>query len=217
MYFKDRAQAGSLLAEQLAGYRYENCAIIALSSGSVLVAEQIAAELHCILMMLLIENITIPGEDMNFGSITQDGEFTYNGMLSAGEIEEYTGEFHGYLDEKRREAFQNMNQLLGDGGIIDNRFIKDRTVIVVSDGFKTGNSLDVAVNFLKPMRIEKLIVVTPVASIPAVDKMHMLADEIHILDVKENFIDVNHYYDDNNIPSQEETIDKINKIILNWS
>jgi predicted phosphoribosyltransferase len=216
MYFKDRAQAGALLAEQLINYRYENCAVIALSSGSVLVAEQIAAELHCILMMLLIEDINIPGEDMNFGSITQDGDFTYNGMLSAGEIEEYTGEFHGYLDEKRREAFQDMNKLLGEGGIIDNRFIKDRVIIIVSDGFKTGNSLNVAVSFLKPMRIEKLVVVTPVASIPAVDKMHMLADEIHILDVKANFIDVNHYYDDNNIPSQEETIEKINQIILSW-
>jgi hypothetical protein len=44
----------------------------------------------------------------------------------------------------------------------------------------------------------------------------MLADELHILDVKENFMGTNHYYEQNDIPSHEETIAKINQIVLNW-
>ncbi len=217
MYFESRAQAGQLLATQLAEkYRYDNCVVVALSDGAVQVGEQIASALHCILTMLLIEDIPVPGESVSFGGVSQNGGFTYNGMFSAGEIEEYVGEFHGYLEEEKRKAFQKINRLLGDGGIIDNDMLRDHTVILVADGLDNGASLDVAVDFLKPIRIKKLVVATPVASIPAVDKLHMVADELHVLDVKENYMGTNHYYDQNDIPSHEETIAKINQIVLNW-
>jgi putative phosphoribosyl transferase len=217
MYFESRAQAGQLLAEQLVEkYRYENCAVVALSDGAVQVGEQIASALHCILTMLLVEDIQVPGEDMSFGGVSQNGGFTYNGMFSAGEIEEYTGEFHGYLEEQKREAFQRINRLLGEGGILDSDMLRDHTVILVADGLDNGASLDVAVDFLKPIRTNKLVVATPVASVPAVDKMHMVADELHVLDVKENYMGTNHYYERNDVPSHEETIAKINQIILNW-
>ncbi|MDX2776254.1 phosphoribosyltransferase family protein [Streptomyces caniscabiei] len=217
MYFENRAQAGQLLAARLVDeYRYENCAVVALSDGGVQVGEQIASALHCILTMLLIEDIDVPGENLSFGGVSQNGMFTYNGMFSAGEIEEYSSEFHGYLEEKKREAFQKMNRLLGDGGIIDSDMLRDHVVILVADGLDNGASLDVAVDFLKPIRIKKLVVATPVATVAAVDKMHMLADELHVLDVKENFMGTNHYYEQNDIPTHEETIAKINQIVLNW-
>ncbi len=217
MYFESREEAGQRLARQIADqYRYENCAVVALSDGAVLVGEQIAAELHCVLTMLLIEDIEVPGESLSFGGVSQSGNFTYNGMFSAGEIEEYTAEFHGYLDEKKREAFQKINKLLGDGGLIDRSLLLDRIVVLVADGLDNGASIDVAMDFLKPIRTQKVVVATPVASIPAVDKLHLSADEVHILDVKENFMGTNHYYSSNDIPSHEETIQKINQIVLNW-
>lgn len=217
MYFESRADAGSKLAAELAErYRYENCAVVALSDGSVLVGEQIAASLHCVLTLLLIEDIQVPGESLSFGGVSEMGGFTYNGMFSAGEIEEYTAEFHGYLDEKKREAFQKINRLLGDGGLIDKSMLLDRTVVLVADGLDNGASIDVAMDFLKPIRTQRIVVATPVASVPAVDKLHMSADELHILDVKENFMGTNHYYTDNTVPSHEETVAKINQIVLNW-
>jgi putative phosphoribosyl transferase len=217
MYFESRAQAGQILAAKLVEkYRYDNCAVVALSDGAVQVGEQIASALHCILTMLLIEEIPIPGENMSFGGVSQNGGFTYNGMFSAGEIEEYTGEFHGYLEEQKREAFQRLNRLLGDGGIIDADMLRDHTVILVADGLDNGAAIDVAVDFLKPIRIKKLIVATPLATVPMVDKLHIIADELQILDVKENFMGTNHYYEQNDIPSHEETIAKINQIVLNW-
>lgn len=217
MYFESRTQAGQILAVQLAEkYRYENCVVVALSDGAVQVGEQIAASLHCLLTMLLIEDIQVPGEDLSFGGVSQNGGFTYNGMFSAGEIEEYVGEFHGYLEEQKREAFQRMNRLLGEGGLIDNDMLRDHTIVLVADGLDNGASLDVAVDFLKPIRIRKLVVATPVATIQAVDKLHVIADELHVLDVKENFMGTDHYYDQNDIPSHEETIAKINQIVLNW-
>jgi len=217
MYFESRAQAGDILASRLIDqYRYENCAVVALSDGAVEVGERIAGALHCVLTMLLIEQIQIPGENVVFGSVSQNGGFTYNGMFSAGEVESYTSEFHGYLEEQKREAFQKINRLLGDGGIIDSKMLRDHVVILVADGLDNGSSIEVAVDFLKPMRLRRLIVVTPVASVAAVDKMHILADEIHVLDVKENYLGVNHYYEKNDIPSHEEVIAKINEVVLNW-
>jgi putative phosphoribosyl transferase len=217
MYFESRAQAGQILAAELVDkYRYENCAVVALSDGAVQVGEQIASALHCILTMLLVEEIPVPGENMSFGGVSQDGGFTYNGMFSAGEIEEYTGEFHGYLEEQKREAFQRLNRLLGDGGIIDSDMLRDHTVILVSDGLDNGSAIDVAMDFLKPIRLTKLVVATPFATVPMVDKLHIVADELHILDVKENFMGIDHYYEKNDVPSHEETIAKINQIVLNW-
>lgn len=217
MYFESRAQAGAMLAQQLhEKYRYEDCAVVALSDGAVLVGEQVAAALHCILTMLLVEEIEVPGESMTFGGVSESGGFTYNGMFSSGEIEEYTSEFHGYLDEQKREAFQKINRLLGDGGLIDRDMLRDHTVILVADGLDNGAVIDVAMDFLKPIRIARLVVATPVATIPAVDKLHLVADELHILDVKENFMGINHYYEDNTVPTHEETVAKINQIVLNW-
>lgn len=217
MYFESREEAGRLLAaELLEKYRYEDCAVVALSDGAVIVGEQIAKVLHCVLNMLLIEEIEVPGESLVFGGVSQSGSFTYNGMFSAGELEGYKSEYYGYFEEEKRKAFQKINRLLGDGGVIDNDLLRDRVVILVADGLDSGVSLDVAADFLKPIRVKKMVVVAPVSSVQAVDKLHVLADELHILDVKENYMGTDHYYDHNEIPSHEETIAKINQIVLNW-
>lgn len=217
MYFENRVEAGQLLAQQLVDkYRYENCVVVALGDGGVVVGEQIAVALHCLLTMLVIEDIEVPGESTSFGGVSQTGNFTYNDAFSAGEIDEYTSEFHGYLEEKKREAFQKINRLIGEGGVIDNDMLRDHVVILVSDGLDNGASIDVAMDFLKPVRLQRLVIATPLASVPAVDKLHMVADELHILDVKENFMGVDHYYTQNDIPTHEDTIARINEIVLNW-
>lgn len=217
MYFESRTQAGQILARQLfEKYRYENCAVVALSDGAVFVGEQIAASLHSVLTLLLIEDIEIPGENISFGGMSQSGSLTYNSSLSSGEIDEYVSEFHGYLDEKKRESFQKINRLLGDGGVIDADLLRNRTIILVADGLENGSSIDVAMDFLKPINVNRVVIATPVATLAVVDQLHVLADELHILDVKENYIETNHYYDQNDIPSHEDTIAKINEIVLNW-
>lgn len=217
MYFESRAQAGVLLAEQLFDpYRYENCVVIALSDGGVLVGEQIASKLHCLLMMMISESIAIPGEGLDFGAVDQSGGFTYNSGMSKAEAEDYANEFHGYLEEKKRQVFQGMNRIIGDGGIISRDLIRNNNIILVSDCISDVTLIDVAINYLKSIKIEKIIIATPIATVPAVDIMHVKADELHILDVKDNFFEVNHYYDDNNIPGRDEIIAKINQNILNW-
>lgn len=217
MYFESRSQAGQYLAATLvSSYRYENCAVLALTTGGVLVGEQIAAQLHCPLMMLLSESIDIPGENAIIGAVADGGSFTYNSEFSQGELDEYTSELHGYIDDKKREALSHLNHLIGDGGVIDEVLLKDRHIILVSDGFYDLSTIDTALEFLKPIRTGKLIFVAPVATVPVVDRLHVAADELHILDVKVNFLGVDHYYDDNTVPPVDAIVDKISQIVLNW-
>jgi predicted phosphoribosyltransferase len=140
-----------------------------------------------------------------------------NSQFSDGQKEYYIQEFHGYLEEEKRRAYQKINRLLGDSGVVDTAMLKDRLVILVSDGFGDDlSSLDVALDFLKSVRTERIIAVAPVASMAAIDRLHVAVDEMHILDVKGNFMGIDHYYDDNTVPSREDTIVKINQIVLNW-
>jgi len=217
MYFVSRQDAGIQLASQLIDtYRYENIAVVALTDGAVQVAWPIAAQRHGTLSMLLTENIDVPGEGLSFGTLIQNGHFNYNGMMSAGEIEEYYTEFHGFLEDQKREKTSKLNQLLGAGGIVNEDMLRGHVVILVSDGLKTGASLEAAADFLKPLQIKRFVVVSPVAAVPAVDRAHILADELHILSVPDNYMDTNHYYDVNELPSHEETVQILNDALLQW-
>ena len=216
MYFQSRAHAGAQLAEKLKNYRYENSIVISISEGGVLVGEQIAAEIHSVLSLLMVEEVTIPGENVAIGTIDHTGGFALNSAMSDSEIDDYYSEYHGTIDEQRREKFQKLNHLLIDGGLVDKNLVRDHTVIVVSDGLKTGAPLDAVVAFLKTVRIEKLVIATPIASVEAVDRMHVLADELHCLSVIENYIETDHYYDNNDVPTRGAIIEAINNVILHW-
>ena len=216
MYFASRVEAGQKLAQDLYKYRYENCAVVALSDGGVVVAAQIAQALHCVLTMLLTEGIKVPGEPDAVGVINQDGVFTFNSMYSTGQLEELTTEFRQHIDQDRLQKFHEMNRLLGQGGLIRRDLLYGHNVILVSDGFTNSFSLDAAVEYLKPVKTEKLIVATPLASIPAVDRMHILVDEIHCLSVVDNYMNTNHYYEDNEMPKHEAIVKTIQQVVLSW-
>src|SRR3982751_2485329 len=99
MYFHSRVEAGQKLAAELQHFRHENTAVVALSDGAAIIAEQIAVSLHCVLTMLLSETIKAPGEHVALGTVTQDGNFVYSSSLSEGEVDEYYSEFHGYIED----------------------------------------------------------------------------------------------------------------------
>lgn len=216
-YFPSRQAAGELIADQLEPkYRFEDCAVVALSDGAVMVGAQIAARLHCVLSMLLTSHIQLMGETDIVAEMNHLGQITYNNMLSAGELEEIQSENFNYLEQQKLEKLFHMNELLGQGGIIKPDLLRERTVIVVSDGLTNGLSLHAAAEYLKPIRIKRLIMATPFASVTAVDQMHILADELICLNVLEDIISINHYYEDNVLPSHEKIISVIEDIILHW-
>ena len=218
MYFASRMQAGRMLAAQLAKkYRYENCAVVALTDGGAMVGAQIAMELHCVLTMMLSSEINLPREPDPIAGITSEGNMSYNqAAYSEGEIEEMTGEYHGYIEQEKLTRLHDMNRLLGSGGLIKKDLLKGHNVILVSDGMKDGFLLDLAREFLKPIAIEKLIVAVPFASVKAVDRMHIVADEIYCLSVIEDYIGTDHYYDKQDVPDHKTVVKTIEDIVLKW-
>ncbi|HEV2412914.1 MAG TPA: phosphoribosyltransferase family protein [Candidatus Saccharimonadales bacterium] len=216
MYFTNRAQAGEALTEELQDYRYKNCVVVALTDGAVLVAEPIAHYLHATLAMLLAEQVEIPGEHQYVGTVNQDGGYAENSEISEGEMDEYKTEFFNYIEEEKLRVFQKLNRLVTDGGAVDPAMLQDHDVILVSDGLKTGATLDAAAEFLKPIRLHRLVIATPLASVGAVDRMHVLADELHCLNVVDNYLDTNHYYDNNKLPNHKQILAKIRQSVLNW-
>ena len=197
-------------------YRYENCTVVALSDGGVMVGAQIAAALHCVLTMLLFEEITLPREPDAIGGILQDGTFSYNKALSQGEIDEMAGENFQLIEQEKFQKLHHMHELLGSGGLISRELLRGHNIILVSDGFKTSFGLEMAIEFLKPINYESLIIAAPLASVNAIDRMHIAADEICCLSVVENYMDTDHYYDKHDVPDHDTVIKTIENIILKW-
>ena len=216
-YFPSRQVAGDLIADVLLKkYRYENSAVLALGDGAVVVGAEIAKRLHCVINMLLCSAIQLPREYETLATIDNFGSVTFNDMYSPGELEEIRGEYFNYLEQQKLEKLFEMNKLLGDGGVLSSHQLRNCTVIVVSDGLSNGMSMHAAAEFLKPIKIKRLVMVTPFASVAAVDQMHVLADEIVCLNVLEDIISINHYYDENTLPPHEEIVSILETIVLNW-
>src|SRR6185369_3765843 len=216
MYFRNRAEAGQQLANQLLKYKDTQTTVVALSDGGMVVAVQIAAILHCPLTMLLTEPIEVPGEKTPVAVIDQDGLFTYNHMYSAGQLEEFDMEYHHNIEQSKLEKLHKLHRMLGKDGLITHDLIRGHNVILVSDGFSTGFSLEAAAEYIKPIAVKKIIAATPLASIAAVDLMHIMTDEIHCLSVVDNYITTNHYFDDNRLPSHDTIVKTISNIVAHW-
>lgn len=216
MYFKNRADAGRQLAERLEAYRRSNCVVLALNPGGVMVGAQIAMGLHADLFMLATEEVRIPGEPVALAAVTAEDTFTYNPELSSGELDELAMEFHGLIESERLAKLHKLHTVMGPGGEIPRDMLRRRVVILVADGLKNGFELGVAANFLKPIDIKRLVVAVPVASVPAVDAMHLYGDELCCLYTAENLFEVDHYYDENVLPEVEGLHKIMRNTPLNW-
>lgn len=181
-----------------------------------MIGAQIASELHCVLTMLMIEEINLPREPMAIGGVTEGGTFSYNHAYSEGEIEEMSSEYRAFIEQEKFSKFHDMNGLVGSGGLISRDLLRGHNVILASDGFKDSFALDLALDFLKPIQIERLIVATPLSSVQAIDRMHITVDEITCLSVVEDYMDTDHYYDKRDIPDHNTVIKVIEQIVLHW-
>ncbi len=215
-YFKNRTEAGKQLAKELSGLKTKQCAVVSLSDGGVLVGAEIAKEVHASLYLLMTENVKLPGEKDPVAVMSSSGTFTYNDMFSTGELEELQMDYHQTIDQERLQAFQRLNRLVGKDGEIDKNLLKRHIVILVSDGLGTGLSLAVAADFMKSISVQKIIIAAPIASVKAVDKMHMLTDEIYCLGVTDNYMNTDHYYEDNVLPPHKTVVELMKNIVLSW-
>lgn len=206
-----------MLAAQISQkYKDDKCAVLALGDGGAMVGVQIAKQLHCVLTLLASSEIMLPREPEPIAGITSGGTVSYNHAYSDGELDEMVGENYGYIEQEKLSHMHDLNQLLGKGGTINKGLLKDHIVIIVADGLKTGFPVDLAVEFLKPVATDKIVVAAPFASVSAVDRMHVLADDIFCLNVIHDYFDTDHYYDKQDVPDHATVLDSIENIIANW-
>lgn len=215
-YFKDRSQAGELLAQQMKDYASQNCAVLALSEGGILVGAEIAKAIHASLFLLAIEDVKLPQELEPLAAMTSSGTFTYNHSLSNGDLEEITAESRATIDQIRLQTFQKLNRIISKDGPIDKELLKRHVIIIVSDGLLNGLSLDVAADFLKPILTKEIIVATPLCTPEALERVRALTGDLHCLDMTGTDFPLEHYYEDNEMPGHDEVVRVMRDISLEW-
>lgn len=216
MYFKDRLDAGSKLIPMLNRYKGENCAVVALSPGAIMVGIPIAEALHSNLMMLLSEDIDIPGEPVPMAAITSDDALTYNPWYSIGQIEEFDMDYFNYIQDQRMNQLHKLHLILGKNGEIKKEQLRHHVVILLSDGLNNGFSISIAENFMKTISYKRLVVAATFSTFDAYDKMKQAGDDSYCLNMVDNFLGVDHYYDDNKIPKIDRLLEISSDISLLW-
>lgn len=218
LYFESREQAGKLLAEKLLKYKNEITTVLTLSNGSLLVGAEIAKSLHSSIAMLMTKDIYLPDGRTIVGVINETGGYVYNNYFSASEIEEFESEYRSNIEQAKMQALHEIHVALGRNGIITPQYFRNHVVIVVADASFNGMAFDMAYNYIKTIKYKRLIMVAPILSIKAIDKMHVIADELQCLSVTAaDVFNVDHYYANNTMPNQTEIAKILNDTILNWN
>jgi predicted phosphoribosyltransferase len=205
-----------MLAEKLYKYRYCDTIVLAVSEGAVLVGAEIAKLLHSLIAILMTKNVYLPDGKTVVGVVNEVGGFIYNNTFSSGEIEYLQTEYRNNIEFAKMQAMHELHMALGQGGVISKDYFRNRVVIVVSDGTLNGMAFEVANEFIKSIKCKKIVMATPIAGVPAIDRMHVLADELYCLNAIDSVFDINHYYDINDLPNRQQIIHILNDVILNW-
>jgi predicted phosphoribosyltransferase len=166
--------------------------------------------------MLMASPIVAPGEPDAVASINQEGTYSFNSSYSSGQQEEFDMEYHHVFEQQKLDRLNEMHRLLGRNELIRKDLLKGRTVILVADGLGNAAAIDSAALFLKSIKVKRLVIVTPFAAVQVVDRMHILGDDLACLNVIQNFMGTDHYYENNTVPPHETIIKSIQNMVKHW-
>jgi putative phosphoribosyl transferase len=158
--FKNRAEAGRVLAAQLHQYRGSDALVLALPRGGVPVAAEVASVIDAELDVIISRKIGAPGNpELAIGAVTSDGAILLNDALVAtlnvGE------DFIDHsVSQARREIAEYTRLYRGERPVPK---ITGRIVIIVDDGIATGYTVLAAVQASLRKNPKELIIAVPVA------------------------------------------------------
>ena len=205
MLFRDRTEAGRVLADRLAAYaNYPDAMVLALPRGGVPVAFEVAEALNLPLDIFVVRKLGLPGhEEFAIGAIASGGARVLNQDLIrqlslSDEIIEHIVAREQRELERREQTYRGQRPMLD---------VRDRIVIIVDDGLATGSSMRAAIAALRQKRPTKLIVAVPVGARVTCSELEALADEAICLETPENFNAVGLWYSDFSQITDEEVID----------
>ena len=200
--FANRAEAGRLLAQQLAQYADRpDVLVLALPRGGVPIGYEVARALNAPLDVFIVRKLGIPGyEELAMGAIASGGVRILNDQLvRAIGIPEYVIDAVAQWEQKELERRERLYR--GDRPPPD---VRGRTVILVDDGLATGATMLAAVRALKQQQPARIVVAVPTASPDTCELLKNEADEVICAITPEPFHAVGLWYDDFSQTSDEE-------------
>jgi predicted phosphoribosyltransferase len=158
--FRDRREAGRVLAEELAAYRgKDGLLVLGLARGGVPVAWEVAAALRAELDVFLVRKLGVPQwSELAMGALASGGVVVMNdNVLSSLSISDE--QVREVVDRETAELNRREQAYRGGRPVADPH---GKTVIVVDDGIATGASMLAAVRALRASSPESIVVAVPV-------------------------------------------------------
>jgi predicted phosphoribosyltransferase len=173
--FRDRTQAGRLLAEELRSYAGRaDVLVLRLPRGGVPVAFEVAHALDVPLDVFLVRKLGVQGhEESAFGAVATGGtRVLHKGVVESLDI---PSEWIEAIDAKeRRELERRERGYRGDRPPPD---VARKTVILVDDGLATGSTMVAAVYAIRTDDPARVVVAVPVADPEVCDALRVVADD----------------------------------------
>lgn len=194
MHFRNRRDAGRILADALAAYAERpDVIVLALPRGGVPVAAEIASKLRLPLDVFLVRKLGVPRHpELAMGAIAADGievlshDLIHELGIPARVVEQVAVGERLELDRRDR-LFR---------GDREPPVVRGRTVLLVDDGLATGSSMEAAMLALRKAHPARIIVAVPVGAAETCDRLRRLADSIVCLSTPVPFNAVGQWYDD---------------------
>ncbi|MCU0523457.1 MAG: phosphoribosyltransferase [Elainella sp. Prado103] len=192
--FRDRTEAGQLLAAQLQAYAHcPNGLVLALPRGGVPVAYEIAEALNLPLDVCLVRKLGVPGqEELAMGAIAPGGVMILNNeVLRMLHLSRQTLLQVANIEKRELERRQRVYQ--SDRPL---PIIRDRTIILVDDGIATSSTLRAAITVLQRQRPQQIIVAVPVMPIAIYASLKKLVQQVISLSMPEPLRSIGQWYED---------------------
>jgi predicted phosphoribosyltransferase len=174
--FRDRVEAGDVLAERLRHYAGRpDVLVLALPRGGVPVAARVADALGAPLDVFVVRKLGVPGhEELAMGAIASGGVRVVNqqvvGRLGLDEaVLDRVAEAEGRELERRERSYREGR------GPPD---LAGRAVILVDDGLATGSTMRAAVAAARLLDPARVVVAVPTAPASTCQQLRGEADEV---------------------------------------
>ncbi|MCS7021657.1 MAG: phosphoribosyltransferase family protein [Gemmataceae bacterium] len=190
--FRDRREAGQLLAEQLRHIPMVRPVVLAIPRGGVVVGAALAEALQAELDVILSRKLRAPFQpEYALGAIAEDGSILLNPEalpLIQGADE--------YLEAERRYQLQEIARRQGlIRAIRPAAEVTGRTVIITDDGVATGSTALAALQTVHARHPRELILAVPVGPPERLRALARHCDRLIYLLAPDDFHAVGQYYD----------------------
>lgn len=194
MRFRNRTEAGQLLARTLERYRDQpNVLVLALPRGGVPVASEVATALNAPLDVFIVRKLGVPGhEELAMGAIASGGVRALNRSVIQ-QLKIPQSAIDAVAIREGEELRRRERLYRGDRPSPN---ISGQTIILIDDGLATGSTMKAAVAALRRQDPAKIVVAVPIAPAETCDELQQEADEVICAVTPEPFYAVGQWYED---------------------